>query len=228
MTIGYRTNAIYSELVGQALDRQIDSLTRDGRGFGDRLLTQAFGGDAGVLHQLSVLRDCNGSAHHYSLGAYHNALLYAVLPDAVESMNELHAGEEPMLFSGGRYVIRGIDIGTFVGSFFADVDFALSKDHLNQLLPAEKALLGLDDAVFGVANALEPHPDELLPRRGSPDAVVEIIEITAAAEDQLRRRMPFAPDAVWEEVATMGPLYRRGGVFPYWPAWLGDAVGLGG
>lgn len=227
MTIGYRTNAIYRELVEHSLDLQIDKLRLDGVEFGDRQLAQAFGGDAGVLRQLRALRDWNAAAQHYALGAYHNALLYAVLPGEVECMNELHSGEQPMVFGDGRYLIMGIDVGTFVENFFADVDFALPKERINQLLPAEKVLLGLDDAVFGVANALQPHPDELQPRRGSPHAVVAIAELTIAVEDHLRSRVRVAPDAVWEEIAAMGPLYRRGAVFPYWPAWLGDAVGFG-
>jgi len=227
VTIGHRTNAIYRELVEQALDLQIDTLRLDGVEFGDCQLAQAFGGDAGILRQLRALRGWNASAQHYTLGAYHNALLYAVLPGEVECMNDMHSGEQPMVFGDGRYLIMGIDVGALVENFFADVDFALPKERINQLLPAEKVLLGLDDAVFGVANALQPHPEELLPRRGSPHAVATITELTTTAEDHLRRRVRVAPDAVWEEIAAMGPLYRRGAVFPYWPAWLGDAVGFG-
>ena len=74
--------------------------------------------------------------------------------------------------------------------------------------------------MFGVANALAPQADELQPRRGSPDAVVEIVELAAADEDRLRRGHEATPDAVIEEITAMGALYRRAETFPWWPPWL--------
>ncbi len=220
MTLGDRTNAIYRELVEEALGLEIESIRFAGEPFGDRDLANVFGGDDAVVNELVRLRDWNASANHYVLGAYHNALLFSVLPDQLEFLNEAAVDDGPMDFCDGRYVVREIDIDACVETLLGDFDFVLPKDRVNELDPAEKFLLGLDDAVFGVANGLPPHPDELHPRRGSADAVVEIVEITVAAEDALRRRHSAAPDAVWEEVAAMGPLYRRGERFPYWPAWL--------
>ena len=83
-------------------------------------------------------------------------------------------------------------------------------------------MLGLEDGVFGLANGLAPHRDELVPRRGRGDAVERIVELSADDEADLRRRHHAAPDAVWHEVAELGPLYRAGEVFPFWPAWLGE------
>ncbi len=224
MTIGDRTNTIYRELVEQALDLEIASIRGAGEPFGDRDLANVFGGDDAVVNELVRLRDWNASANHYVLGAYHNALLFSVLPDQLESLNEAAADDGPMDFCGGRYVVREIDVDACVETLLEDFDFVLPTDRVNELDPAEKFLLGLDEAVFGVANGLPPHPDELQPRRGSGDAVVEIVAMTAATEDGLRRRHRAAPDAVWEEIAAMGPLYRRGERFPYWPAWLDDGA----
>lgn len=228
MTIGDRTNAIYRELVEQALDMEIDSIRGAGEPFGDRGLANVFGGDDAVVNELVRLGEWNASADHYVLGAYHNALLFSVLPGRLVILNEVAADDGPMDFCDGRYVVREIDVDACIEPLLEDFDFVLPTNRVNELDPAEKFLLGLDEAVFGVANGLPPHPDELQPRRGSPVAVVEIVEITAAAEDALRRRHSAAPDAVWEEVAAMGPLYRRGERFPYWPAWLdGSEAGSG-
>ena len=119
-------------------------------------------------------------------------------------------------------MVRGIDVNAFVDAFFADTDFALPADVVNALSGGGKATLGLEDGVFGLANGLVPHRDDLVPRRGRADAVEAIVELSGAHEANLRRRHQAAPDAVWHEVAEMGQLYRAGEVFPFWPAWWGQ------
>ena len=144
-------------------------------------------------------------------------------------MNEVHADGPPMTLCDGRYVAREIDLDAFLDAFFDDTDFALAADVVNGMLPAGKEALGFDEAVFGVVNALPPHSSELQALPGSPSAVVEVVELTPAAEAALRRRHEAASGAVWAEVAEMGFLYRRGERFPYWPAWLDDGeVGIEG
>lgn len=220
MSLGVRTNAIYQEVVAAALDLEIDLLLRGGERLVDRKIARTFGGDTVVVRELQRLRELNRAPEHYDLGAYHNALLYAVLPDQIDAMNDAHAGEELMAFCSGRYRVRCIDDGAFEDAFFADTDFALSRDVVNAFEPAEKHVLGLADGVFGVANALPPHAKELRVRRGDPEAVEPIAELTEAHEAALRRRHETAPAAVWRELDAMGWLYKRGAEFPYWPAWL--------
>jgi len=220
VTIGARTNAIYREVVSSALDLEIDAIARAGDRLQDRRLARALGGEGGVLRELRRLRDLNDRDQHFELGAYHNALLHGVLPGQIEGMNGAHAGGPPMECCDGRYVVREIDLDAFLDAFFDDTDFALAADVVNGMLPAGKEALGFDEAVFGVVNALPPHASELQARPGSLDAVVEIVELSPAAEAALRRRHEAAPGAVWAEVAEMGFRYRRGERFPYWPSWL--------
>lgn len=222
MTIGHRTNAIYQDVVSAALVLEIDMLVLAGERSVDRQLARTFGGDDLVLHELRCLRVLNAGAEHYELGAYHNALVHAVVPGQIEVLNDAHADGEPLLLCGGRYVVRGIDIDAFVDAFFADNDFALPSDVVNALSSAGKSLLGLEDGVFGLANGLAPHRDELVPRRGRDDSVEAVVELSGAHEADLRRRHQAAPDAVWHEVAELGPLYQAGEVFPFWPVWLGQ------
>ena len=223
MTMGHRTNAIYQDAVTAEHDLEIDMLARAGERLVDRELARTFGGDDLVLHELRRLRVLNAAAEHYDLGAYHNALVHAVVPDQIEALNETHAiGNKLIVLCGGRYVVRGIDVDAFVDAFFADTDFALPADVVNALSSSGKSLLGLEDGVFGLANGLAPHRDDLVPRRGRDDVVEKIVELSGAHEADLRRRPRAAPDAVWHEVAELGPLYRAGEVFPFWPAWLGQ------
>ncbi|MCB9877016.1 MAG: hypothetical protein H6835_05375 [Planctomycetes bacterium] len=62
----------------------------------------------------------------------------------------------------------------------------------------------------------------LVLRQGRGDAVEAIVELSADDEADLRRRHQTAPAAVWHEVVELGPLYRAGQVFPFWPAWLNE------
>ncbi|MEZ5654252.1 MAG: hypothetical protein R3E87_27270 [Burkholderiaceae bacterium] len=223
MTIGHRTNAIYQDAVTAEHDLEIDMLARAGERLVDRELARTFGGDDLVLHELRRLRVLNAAAEHYDLGAYHNALVHAVVPGQIEALNEAHAiGGELITLCCGRYLVRGIDVGAFIGAFFADTDFALPADVVNALSSGGKSLLGLEDGVFGLANGLVPHRDDLVPRQGRGDAVEAIVELSESHEADLRRRHQAGPDAVWHEVAELGPLYQAGEVFPFWPAWLGQ------
>ena len=219
---GARTNAIYREVVSTALDLEIDAIARAGDRLQDRRLARALGGELGVLRELRRLRDLNDRDQHFELGAYHNALLHVVLPAQIECMNEAHADGPPMVFCDGRYVVREVSLDTFLDAFFDDTDFALEADVVNGMLPAGKEALGFDEAVFGVVNALPPHSSELQARTGSKSAVVEIVELTSAAEATLRRRHEAAPGAVGVERAELDPLWRRGDPFPCGAAWLAD------
>lgn len=56
----------------------------------------------------------------------------------------------------------------------------------------------------------------------TPSRVEAIVELSDDHEADPRRRHQAAPDAVWHDVAELGPLYRLGESFPFWPAWLGQ------
>src|SRR5262245_30322834 len=130
MSLGVRTNAIFREAVEMALDLEIDALTNGRAKLLDRKIARTFGGDAVVVRELRRLRDLNAHADHHDLHAYHNALLYAVLPGQLENLSDAHR-DEPMEFCGGRYLVRAIDIEAFFDVFFEDTDFMLPTDVVN-------------------------------------------------------------------------------------------------
>ncbi|MBZ0150544.1 MAG: hypothetical protein K8J09_03360 [Planctomycetes bacterium] len=137
------------------LDMEIDRLELEHDQFDDRRLARIFGGDAGVGRELRRLRDWNAAAQHFELGAYHNALLYSFLVETIAN-----APEEVLVFGSGRYRVKRIDDIAFEESFFPDTDFELPNKVINAFVAEEKHALGMDDGVFGVANALRPHPKE--------------------------------------------------------------------
>lgn len=125
-----------------------------------------------------------------------------------------------MSFCDGRYLVREIDVEAFFDTFFEDADFILPRDVVNALAAGDKSVLGLDAGVFGVANELRPHADELEPERASRAAVEGISELTAAEESALRDGYESGRGGVWGDFEAVGVVYKRGEVFPYWPAWL--------
>ncbi|MCB9876995.1 MAG: hypothetical protein H6835_05265 [Planctomycetes bacterium] len=102
MTLGHRTNAIYQDAVSAALDLEIDILARAGERLVDRELARTFGSDDLVLHELRRLRVLNAATEHYDLGAYHNALMHAVVADQIEVLNEAHAVGRSLISCSGR------------------------------------------------------------------------------------------------------------------------------
>ncbi len=216
MSLGVRTNVIFQDAVHAVLDLEIDGIERSGGRFGDRRLARVFGGEAGVLRELKRVREWNGAAEHYEVGAYHNALLHSFVGDGIEGM-----AEELLVFGNGRYRVQRIEVAAFEEAFFPDLDFALPRDDVNAFGAGEKFVLGLDGGVFGVANALPPHPKELRGRPCDPKAVESIAELSEAQEAVLRRRHQTDKAAVWRDIEAMGGvLYQRGKVFPYFPDWL--------
>ena len=228
MTIGCRTNAIFQEAVTAGIDMEISMLMCEGMSLDDEEIQRTFGGREVVVRELQRLLDLNESGDHFELGAYHNALLHSFLVGFVEAMHEPCEGKM-MTFCAGRYVVHQIDASAFETAFFADTDFALPKDVVNDLGGAEKLMLGVDDGVFGVANALVPHEQDLQVRPASRTAAEPIVELTKEREAELRRRHRTAPKQVAGQIESMGVIYQRSETFPYWPAWLiEDDVVLGG
>ncbi len=202
------------------LDFEIDMLEREGQRFEDRRLARVFGGDVGVVRELKRLREWNNAAEHFEIGPYHNALLYSFVVEAIAGLPE-----ELLVFGDGRYRVKRIDDFAFEESFFPDTDFELPPEKVNAFGAAEKFVLGVDEATFGVVNGLPPHAKELRARRGDPKAVEPIGELTEAQDAALRRRHKTAPEAVWRELGAMGVIYQRGQVFPYLPGASGTRVG---
>jgi hypothetical protein len=125
-----------------------------------------------VLDQLlAASRD----AQLYQLTDYHWLLLYDCLRvySAVHNDNveEGPSGALPV----GSYQIGPIDFDALVDRYFWDTDFLLDRSTLAGLGPEGRESLGISDEVFGIAQGLPPHPEELKitpwegPRWDEPD-----------------------------------------------------------
>jgi hypothetical protein len=66
-----------------------------------------------------------------------------------------------------------IDFDEFIDVYFWDTDFLTDVGLLDQLSPEGKQQLGLSEEVFGVTQALAPHPDELILKRWQGDGTDE-------------------------------------------------------
>lgn len=219
MTIGAETNAIYQDVVAAAVAVEIDML-RTGVPLQDEGLLRTFGSATAIVRELRRLQQLNSATAHFELGAYHNALLHAVVPDFIDRLNDM-AADEPLTFCGGRFTVSSLDVGAFTDDFFADFDFTWPPDLVNELTQGGKRILGLDDGVFGVANELAPAAGELeVIEVDDRDAVRQICEMTKAMEADLRRRASKNIENVKQCVAQLGLLYRAGAAFPYTLDWL--------
>jgi hypothetical protein len=219
MTIGAQTNAIYQDVVDAAVAVEID-LLRTGVPLEDEGLLRTFGSATAIMRELRRLQQLNSDTAHFELGAYHNALLHAVVPGFIDSLNDM-AAYEPLSLCGGRFTVSSLDVGAFTADFFADLDFTWPADLVNELTQGGKRILGLDDGVFGVANELAPTAKELeVIEVDARDAVRQICELTKAMEADLRRQASKNLESVKQRVAQLGLLYRTGAAFPYTLDWL--------
>jgi len=97
----------------------------------------------------------------YQLTDYHWLLLYDCLRVYCEIHND-YAPETPtQTLPVGPYRIGPIDFDALVDGYFWDTDFLLEDPTLAGLGPDGRKTMGVSDEVFGIAQGLPPHPDEL-------------------------------------------------------------------
>jgi len=97
----------------------------------------------------------------YQLTDYHWLLLYDCLRVYCEIHND-YAQEAPAkALPVGPYQIGPIDFDAVVDRYFWDTDFLLEGPTLTGLGPEGRKSMGVADEVFGIAQGLPPHPDEL-------------------------------------------------------------------
>jgi hypothetical protein len=97
----------------------------------------------------------------YQLTDYHWLLLYDCLRVYCAIHND-DAKEAPTTtLPVGRYQIGPIDFNAVVDQYFWDTDFLLEGPILAGLGPDGRQSMGVADDVFGIAQGLPPHADEM-------------------------------------------------------------------
>jgi len=97
----------------------------------------------------------------YQLTDYHWLLLYDCLRVYCEIHND-YAREAPtQTLPVGSYRIGRIHFDALIDLFFWDTDFLLEGSTLTGLGPEGRKSMAVADEVFGIAQGLPPHPDEL-------------------------------------------------------------------
>ena len=97
----------------------------------------------------------------YRITDYHYALLFDCLGNYCDLFNMV-ANERPDgLLALGEYELKEIDFEGLIEVFFWDTDFAFSPEVVEGLGEKGREEMGIADEVFGIAEGLEPHSEEL-------------------------------------------------------------------
>jgi hypothetical protein len=110
-------------------------------------------------------QDCttrSSSCGHHLLTDYHWLLLYDGLRVYCEFHNVYAPEARTQTLPVGLYQIGPIDFDAVVDQYFWDTDFLLEGPILAGLGPEGRQSMGVADEVFGIAQGLPPHPDELM------------------------------------------------------------------
>jgi hypothetical protein len=92
---------------------------------------------------------------------YHWLLLYDGLRAYCVIHNDYAGGAPTKTLPVGPYQIGPIDFDAVVDEYFWDTDFLLDGPILAGLGPEGRQNMGVTDEVFGIAQGLPPHADEL-------------------------------------------------------------------
>jgi len=110
---------------------------------------------------LAQLLTASRAPELYQLTDYHWLLLYDCLRVYCVIHND-YTGEAPTkTLPVGSCEIGPIDFDAVVDQYFWDTDFLLDGPTLAGLGPAGRQSMGVGDEVFGIAQGLPPHADEL-------------------------------------------------------------------
>jgi len=97
----------------------------------------------------------------YQLTDYHWLLLYDGLRVYCTIHNDFAQEAPTTTLPVGPYQIGPIDFDAVVDQYFWDTDFLLDGPTLAGLSPEGRQSMGVADEVFGIAQGLPPHADEL-------------------------------------------------------------------
>ncbi len=115
-------------------------------------------GAVSVLDQLLI---ASRDLQVYQLTDYHWLLLYDCLRVYCDIHNDEVKGAPQGALPIGPYRIGPIDFDALVDVYFWDTDFLLDHITLAGLGPEGRENLDISDEVFGIAQGLPPHPQEL-------------------------------------------------------------------
>jgi hypothetical protein len=97
----------------------------------------------------------------YQLTDYHWLLLYDGLRVYCTVHNDYAGEASTQTLPVGPYQIGPINFDAVVDQYFWDTDFLLDGSTLASLSPEGRKTMDVADEVFGIAQGLPPHPDEL-------------------------------------------------------------------
>jgi hypothetical protein len=97
----------------------------------------------------------------YRLTDYHWLLLYDCLRTFCALHNDYTRESSDDTCPVGPYKIGAIDHGEIVDHYFWDTDFLVDDTTVNGLGPEGRAVMGLSDEAFGIAQKLPPHAHEM-------------------------------------------------------------------
>jgi hypothetical protein len=110
---------------------------------------------------LTQLRTASRASELYQPTDYHWLLLYDGLRVYCAIHNDYARETSTTTLPVGPYQIGPIDFDAVVDQYFWDTDFLLEGPILAGLGPDGRKSMGVADEVFGIAQGLPPHPDEL-------------------------------------------------------------------
>jgi len=110
---------------------------------------------------LAELLTASRAPEIYQLTDFHWLLLY----DCLRAYCAIHSDYAQEVATKslpvGPYQIGPIDFDAVMDQYFWDTDFLLDGPTLASLSPEGRKTMGVADEVFGIAQGLPPHPDEL-------------------------------------------------------------------
>jgi len=102
----------------------------------------------------------------YELSEYHWLLLYESLNVYCNIHNDYIRENPDGMLQVGPYLIGEIDFDALLDFYFEDLDILTEPDVLERLGPEGRREVGMREEIFGVAQGLPPHADEVqLPHR---------------------------------------------------------------
>lgn len=174
----YPPDVVFSAILHDALEEMQDRLTDLNKGDDAEEAWRACYPSASTVFSLPLatetiqrLREASKDPGLYQITDYHWLLIYDCLLTYCDVHNhfvEESGGPIPV----GPYRIGEIEFDALLDLYFWDTDFLFGGTEVAGLGPERREMLGVSAEVFGIAQGLTPHPEELkIERWGDPEPV---------------------------------------------------------